>query len=353
MRRMVSSFLAAMVGLSVLVVVASLANAAASYTFTQIDVPGATQTTPFGINDRGKIVGFFIDSTGVHGFLRDTSGSFTTIDVPGLPNGCTTEPGQINSAVTEARGINNAGEIVGFFGCPRNQHGFLFAGGSFTQLDVLAAAEDINNVEQIVGVGVGGGVLLEPDGTVITFSVPGSQSETEASGINDAGQIVGTFITPPPPTGGAAQRHGFLRDTSGSFTTIDVPGANQTLAGGINNTGQIVGSFDITSSLEHTHGFLYTGGSFTIIDVPGATETGANGINDAGQIVGAFRDSTGEHGFLATPVVFAGTPGKPNCHGQSVSALARQFGGLNNAAAALGYASVQALQKAIMEFCEG
>jgi len=50
--------------------------------------------------------------------------------------------------------------------------------------------------------------------------------------------------------------------------------------------------------------------------------------------------------------VFAGTPGKGNCHGQSVSALARQFGGLNNAAAALGYPSVQALQKAIMEFCE-
>jgi hypothetical protein len=50
--------------------------------------------------------------------------------------------------------------------------------------------------------------------------------------------------------------------------------------------------------------------------------------------------------------MFAGTPGKPNCFGQSVSALARQYGGLNNAAAALGYPSVRALQKAILEFCE-
>jgi hypothetical protein len=49
---------------------------------------------------------------------------------------------------------------------------------------------------------------------------------------------------------------------------------------------------------------------------------------------------------------FAGTPGKPNCFGQSVSASARQYGGLNAAAAALGYPSVQALQKAILEFCE-
>jgi probable HAF family extracellular repeat protein len=41
--------------------------------------------------------------------------------------------------------------------------------------------------------------------------------------------------------------------------------------------------------------------SFTQIDVPGATITLARGINDAGQIVGSFSDSTGTHGFLATP----------------------------------------------------
>jgi YVTN family beta-propeller protein len=49
---------------------------------------------------------------------------------------------------------------------------------------------------------------------------------------------------------------------------------------------------------------------------------------------------------------FAGTPGKANCHGKSVSALTQQYGGLNNAAAALGYRSVSALQNAVMAFCE-
>jgi len=48
----------------------------------------------------------------------------------------------------------------------------------------------------------------------------------------------------------------------------------------------------------------------------------------------------------------AGVPGKANCHGKSVSALARQFGGLDAAAAALGFPSVQALQDAIRAFCE-
>jgi hypothetical protein len=50
---------------------------------------------------------------------------------------------------------------------------------------------------------------------------------------------------------------------------------------------------------------------------------------------------------------FAGTPGKSNCHGQSVAALTRQHHGLNAAAAALGYASVNALQNAIMAYCGG
>ena len=51
------------------------------------------------------------------------------------------------------------------------------------------------------------------------------------------------------------------------------------------------------------------------------------------------------------PPKFAGTPGKVNCHGKSVSALAKQYGGLSHAAAALGYASVKALQDAISAYC--
>jgi uncharacterized repeat protein (TIGR03803 family) len=57
-------------------------------------------------------------------------------------------------------------------------------------------------------------------------------------------------------------------------------------------------------------------------------------------------------GFVV-PAIFAGTPENPNCKGKSVSALARQYGGLNAAAAALGYPSVRALQNAIVEYCEG
>jgi hypothetical protein len=87
--------------------------------------------------------------------------------------------------------------------------------------------------------------------------------------------------------------------------------------------------------------------------------TSAPGINDAGQIVanGCYTNGplNGQcHAFRLDPVpVFAGTPGKANCHGQSVSALARQYGGLNAAATALGYSDVSALQTAILTFCGG
>ena len=57
--------------------------------------------------------------------------------------------------------------------------------------------------------------------------------------------------------------------------------------------------------------------------------------------------------FIQPAPRVAGTPGKANCYGKSVSALARQYGGLNSAAAALGYSDVSALQTAIMAFCEG
>lgn len=50
---------------------------------------------------------------------------------------------------------------------------------------------------------------------------------------------------------------------------------------------------------------------------------------------------------------FTGMPGKANCYGKSVSTLAQQYGGLNSAAAALGYPDVSALQSAILTFCGG
>jgi hypothetical protein len=47
----------------------------------------------------------------------------------------------------------------------------------------------------------------------------------------------------------------------------------------------------------------------------------------------------------------AGTPGKANCHGKTISAMAHEFGGIAHAALNLGYFSVDALQEGVSVFC--
>src|SRR5207249_471110 len=107
--------------------------------------------------------------------------------------------------------------------------------------------------------------------------MPGSAS-TLAHGINDADQIVGTYV-------GGGRTHGFLL-SGGTYATLDVPGAVTTEARGTNNAGQIVGFFSDAGGTFH--GFLLTAGTYSILDVPGSADTQAAGINDVGQIVGFY-----------------------------------------------------------------
>ena len=58
-----------------------------------------------------------------------------------------------------------------------------------------------------------------------------------------------------------------------------------TIAAGINDKGQIVGSYNNSTG---AHGFLYDHGVYTTLDDPLGTLTGAVGISDEGQIVGAY-----------------------------------------------------------------
>jgi len=48
----------------------------------------------------------------------------------------------------------------------------------------------------------------------------------------------------------------------------------------------------------------------------------------------------------------AGTPGNANCHGQTISALAHEFGGIRGAASTFGSSSVEAVQNAVVLFCQ-
>jgi uncharacterized repeat protein (TIGR03803 family) len=130
-----------------------------------------------------------------------------------------------------------------------------------------------------------------------------------------------------------------LGDTPNNFGTVfDIAKT----AGGYASTPITLVSFNGTDGALPYAGGLIADANGNLF---GTTQEG--GANNFGTVF-EITDS----GFVV-PVTFAGTPGKPNCYGKSVSALARQYGGLNDVAAALGYSDVNALQHAILAFCEG
>src|ERR1700749_3689541 len=112
--------------------------------FTTIDHPLAVRATEgFGINDAGAIVGYFTNAnTGQNSYVL-SGGRFTTFDDPlAFPGGA-----------TFARGINDPGDGVGSFAGDSGGHGLLRSGGTYATIDigVLAIAFGINNAGQIVG----------------------------------------------------------------------------------------------------------------------------------------------------------------------------------------------------------
>src|SRR5438094_7906386 len=97
------------------------------------DYPGTGNLTlPQKINERGDIVGVFIDSLGVtRGFVRFSDGSFSAPIVD--PNDTV--------GFTEGRGINNSRTVVGDYAAPDgNLHGLFLSASTFTVFDIPGAA---------------------------------------------------------------------------------------------------------------------------------------------------------------------------------------------------------------------
>jgi probable HAF family extracellular repeat protein len=258
--------------------------------FASFQYPEPSRNTVFGpslgINDTGQVVGTYVPSAGGldHGFIK-AGNTITPIDYPG-------------ANFTQANAINNAGEIVG-------QHGpggeaYLKNGNSFTSFDYPGAtytyAYGINNTGQIIGsyraeVTVGPNTVQDFDHgllingtTVSSFDFPGAR-DTEGTGINDTGEVVGSYDTGTPGI-----FHGFLYEGN-TFTAINVPGAKSTIVTGINNSGQILG--DYRDSNDDNHGFLYDGNTFTLLpNLQGPTGTVFafyTGLNNEGQLVGYYE----------------------------------------------------------------
>lgn len=171
--------------------------------------------------------------------INSSTYHYVSIDVPGASS-------------TEARGINNFGEIVGFFTTGQGNcefgsticafHGFKLKNKVFTRVDI-----------------------------------PGA-TNTRILGVNDGGDVAGDYTTSD------GHIHGFLLHHTGALQKINQPGTSFTSASGVNNSLTVVGT--------GTTGFTWKNGVFTKVDITNHTVGGEsetiNGISNLGVIVGSL-----------------------------------------------------------------
>jgi uncharacterized membrane protein len=262
---------------------------------TTFDYPGTViSTQPQKINERGDIVGVYVDSLGVmRGFVRFSNGTFSPPIV---------EPND-TVGFTQGRGINNSGTVCGDYAHPDgNQSGFFLSGGTFTEYDVPGAVSTsvlgINDPGDFTGAfDDGSGIFqgyVSVGGTITSFSVPGALS-TFAYEINNSKQlVVGYYID------GSGILHGYYRDANGALHfPIDPTGSVATILFGDNNRNWVVGRYADASGVTHGLFFVPPNNFFTF-DFPGSTFTSLNGISSQGNITGRYVDASGiAHGFLA------------------------------------------------------
>jgi uncharacterized repeat protein (TIGR03803 family) len=171
----------------------------------------------------------------------------------------------------------------------------------------------------------------------------------------------GTVFKLTPPTAGGSWSesvlHNFTGSTDGTIPVasliMDTSGAlyGTTRQGGPVNDGTVFKLMPpSTAGGAWSESVLYFDGSDgafpqagLIMDASGALYGTAGGDNNT--------VCEGGCGKVFKTFFFSGVPGQANCVGKSVSALAQKYTFMTNAAAALGYPSVQALQSGIAAYC--
>jgi uncharacterized membrane protein len=310
----------------------------------------ARQTSARGINARGDIVGFYVDTAGVqHGFVLE-HGTFTTIDFPvsGVRG-------------TVANGINAQGEIVGQYllpispnvpadsplYCPNNLSptnanpacikGFHYRHGIYSTVMFPghpgAIAQRITSDGEIygclhdhdLGTSMFGAAWTRSFGTKGSVEISATVSLLDNGGELSDPMGVSMSMNNGATVGGQTivgllmdmgnQQHGYLV-RNGMLETYDPSGANLTAIWDMNPSQRFVGTYRKTGEpATKRHGFVqYADGSasadldVTFIDASGTTVTAfstiAFGISPSGVIVGQYALVSGgaPRGFVAVPI---------------------------------------------------
>src|ERR1700733_3859761 len=209
---------------------------------------------------------------------QSTAQTYTITDLGTLPG----------NSVSKASALNDAGEAAGISETPTASIATMFSGGKATSISTLGSTVSVANA--INGSGEIAGwnsydsspnfdpqAFLYSNGAMQNINSPSLfPSGTEAYGINNAGEVVGTGYL------SASSFHAFLY-SGGKMRDLGPPGAFQATAYAINNSGQIVGTYALNSGASGT--FLYTNGTMRKLPATPGTGVGyGNAINDNGEI---------------------------------------------------------------------
>lgn len=269
---------------------------------TTFDYPDSNVifTIPLGINGAGDIAGYTLDANRVYrGFVRYADGAFSAPII--APN---------ENNFTVATGITNSGTICGYYKDASGlKHGFILSEGTFTQFDVPNATQTqltgINDAGDLIGAYYSGStptVFVYIDGVVrnVVIEDPHNTTGIFPGGINNADEFVGSYYAPNfLPT------YGFVGlAPKRVIDHIVAPHATQTYLNGLNDNGIAVGSLSIENN-GHGQGLLLQFPHSYTYYVQRAILTVFTGINNNGLICGHYKDNIPHiHGIIlqATPL---------------------------------------------------
>jgi probable HAF family extracellular repeat protein len=212
-----------------------------------------------------------------------------------------TDLGSLGGQVTDATAINASGQVTGASELNKKvevYHAFLWSDGKMTDLGTLGGADSkglaINGSGEVAGWALVRGDTFDAASWTASkvTALPGLN--TQATGINDSGQIIGGISGVFVVTGGTQT---FLPVPAGFIVCEPVA---------INNNGQVLGNCEVQNQVNDWHGTVWTNGTPTVLPTLGgtlATSTTAlplaAAINNNGQVTGTAVTSSGAlDGFL-------------------------------------------------------
>jgi hypothetical protein len=191
------------------------------------------------INTSGTVCGYYSEPRGIlHGWFF-TGGVYSTFDIPGATS-------------TSIFGLNDAGDFVGNYTLADSQYNpFLDSGGTVIPIDVgfatdFTTASAVSSDGTVVGYyqttpsSLVAGFIRATDGT-ITSGIQDPDAVvygTYCYGINFRGWVVGTYTT-SFFVGNSA----FLFKAPNQFINYSIPAASITVFSGINDQGRICGFY--------------------------------------------------------------------------------------------------------------